>query len=175
MPCPLCEVHPAGHSLAVNRVAGLSAHGVCWEDYHAVSTRRERPQCDRHGPGPRCMESDRNRLAERRSCAPVSTVWVRWRVSFEVGHESAGYMERELEVQLGLLDARSFDMRPSHADVAALSNGVVGNAVIPEGQRGQPKGDRACCSHRDTTASDNRTSHTHQPSRPIQLNVEHRL
>jgi hypothetical protein len=174
MPCPLCEVHPAGHSPAVNRVAGLSADGVCWEDDHAVSTRRERPQCDSHDPGSRCVESDRNRLAERRSWAPVSAVWVDRRVLSKVGHEPAGCMERQLEVQLRLRDARSGDVRPSHADVAALSSGVVGNTVIPKGERRQPKGDRARYRRRDT-ASDKRTPHAHQPSGLTRPNIAHRL
>ena len=50
-PCPLGEVHPAGHSPAVNMIAGLSADGVYWEDYHAVTTGRERPQWDWPDPG----------------------------------------------------------------------------------------------------------------------------
>jgi hypothetical protein len=173
VPCQLCEVHPAGHRSAVNRVAGFSAAGVCREDYHAVSTRRERPEWDSHGPRSRRMESDRNRFAERRPRAPVSAVWVGWRVSFEVGNELAGFVERQLEVQPAVRDARSGDVWPAGAEVAALSGGVA-NTVIAKGERGYPEGDRAHHSCRDGAASDKRAPPAHQPSAPTRLTIEHR-
>jgi hypothetical protein len=171
--CPLCEVHPAGHGSAVKRLAGFTADGVGWEDYHALSTRRERPQCDGHGPGSRRMDSNRNWLAERGSRAPVSAVWFRWRVLFEVGNEPAGFVERQLEVQPAVGDARSGDVRPARADVAAVSGGVANAVILPKGERRYPEGDRARRSGRDTAASEKRAPVAHQPSARTHLDIEH--
>jgi len=174
VPGPFCEVHPARDSAAINRLAGFTAGRDCRDDYHAVATRRERPQWDSHGPGSRRVESDRNRLAQRRSRAPVSAVGFGWRVSFEVGNETAGFVERQLEVEPAVRDARSGDVGPDAGEVAAVSGGVWNTIVLPKARHGCPEGDRACHSCRQAAASDERAPTVHQRSALARLNIEHR-
>ena len=174
MSCALCEVHPAGHSSALNSLAGFRSDGVCRQDDHTVSTRRERPQSDSHSPGPCRMESNRNRLAKRSSRPPAAAVWVGRRVPFEVSDEPAGFVERQHEVQPAVRDARSGDVGSAGADVAALCGGVVDNAVIRKGERGYPESDRARHNRRDTAASRKRAPPARQPSATARLNIGHR-
>jgi len=75
------------------------------------------------------MESDRNPFAERGLRTPISAVWLRRWIPFEVGDESAGLVERQLEVQPAVRDAGSGDVGADAREVAAFSGGV-GNAVI---------------------------------------------
>ena len=105
---------------------------------------------------------------------PSLGVWLRWRVLFEVGNELAGFVERQLEVQPAVRDARPGDVGPAGADVAAVSGGVANTVILPKGERGYPEGDRARHSCRYTAASDKRAPPAHQPSAPTRLNIDHR-
>ncbi len=82
-------------------------------------------------------------------------------------------MERQLQVELTMRDTGGGDMGPDGREVAALSPGVVGDAVILSGSRRHPESNRADHGRADTAACHALTSPSERPTAPVRLNIRH--